>query len=915
MAALHLIEAAEEAKGVTDGAKAELDRISSKEAVQQRNADANEVRGLIQAVEDWIKNQEAAEAEIRAKRVQQLKLKKQKQTPSITSSQSSPAAQSPLSVSNVGPLSANASTSKRPLFFSPTPEVDIKMEATRSQPHPTAVMPSAELLRQRQDDLRKKLQEKRRSAEAESRAVSPSNVTQPGEPQFEAERRKAQDELKRKEEERKKEELKKKELERQQEEERRREEQAQREMVARKEAEKAREEELRKQREIEEAETKRRAEEERVARQAAQKEMENRAREQVEAEKKAKEVAEAQRKDAEARAAQSAEGREQAAAFLGQQKEAKDKLRQVPAEQRRRQSQEALDKQRRLAEEQARMRAEQEREDKLRQEQEIRRQQIQAEKNKTMVNRAQQIRAQRGHRVIPSQETTSEMSLDSSPQATNIVIPHSSVSPLEPRVPSYPGNLSRNPNTQSGPVAPQRATNQPLSTSQPFSNGQKPVSSLHPVTPIRREISLPPVEHLSPTDSASSHPRSVPLSQPAISVYRHSSDGGNVPYREIATTSPQAQAANLKHLLNALNLPTINVSKVKPEPASDDLMLSYPSEQSHGDVSVQSSSSQAQSVGRPSTAVRLLPPRVPSPIASQSGQSTKATNGSQTNAVVDRPVPSAVTDATLRARNHQVVSESSSNLQNNTNSRSERQDEALPIAPSNPARSESPFRMGPDTLEPRSNADEMLSTEAAYDTLSSQYSASSVPSAASQPPYRGRLPTSNSAPVHWDAYPPPAPKGANVYRPNYRERSRSPTAGMKRPRTPGSAPIIRDYRDQDERSVPMRRVSRSPPPRRPRRPSRSPSPFNAQDRPPLYARLDTSYRPDWRDSYPSRPDLLDRFTEPRAMAAPHAGRPGRGRGKRGRGGPPPTGPSHASLEQRISSTTLMSRLDDPPRRS
>ncbi|EKM80643.1 hypothetical protein AGABI1DRAFT_112396, partial [Agaricus bisporus var. burnettii JB137-S8] len=245
-------------------------------------------------------------------------------------------------------------------------------------------------------------------------------------------------------------------------------------------------------------------------------------------------------------------------------------------------------------------------------------------------------------------------------------------------------------------------------------------------------------------------------------------------------------------------------------------MLSYPSEQFHGDVSVQSSSSQAQSVGRPSTAVRPMPPRVPSPIASQSGQSTKAANGSQTNAVVDRPVPSAVTDATLRARNHQVVSESSSNLQNNTNSRSERQDGALPIAPSNPARSESPFRMGPDTLEPRSNADEMLSTEAAYDTLSSQYSASSVPSAASQPPYRGRLPTSNSAPVHWDAYPPPAPKGANVYRPNYRERSRSPTAGMKRPRTPGSAPIIRDYRDQDERSVPMRRVSRSPPPRRPR---------------------------------------------------------------------------------------------------
>jgi hypothetical protein len=50
------------------------------------------------------------------------------------------------------------------------------------------------------------------------------------------------------------------------------------------------------------------------------------------------------------------------------------------------------------------------------------------------------------------------------------------------------------------------------------------------------------------------------------------------------------------------------------------------------------------------------------------------------------------------------------------------------------------------------------------------------------------------------------------------------------------------------------------------------------------------------------------------MAAPPPGRPGRGRGKRGKGGPT-VGLTHASLEQRISSTTLMSRLEDPPRRS
>lgn len=908
-AALHLIEAAEEARGVADGAKAELDRILSKEAVQQRNADANEVRGLIQAVDDWIRNQEAAEAEIRAKKIQQLKLKKQKtasQTPLVPSGHPSVAAQSPLSGSTAALLSANNPTSKQPLFFSPTPEVDVKMEQTGPQLQQSSPvdMPSAEQLRKRQADLRKKLQEKRRSAEAESRAASPSNITPSGRQRSEEEKKKIEDELKRREDERKKEAIKREEIERLQEE-RRREEQARKDMVAKREAEKAREEEARKQKEAEEAERMRRTEEEKAARQAAQKEMEDRAREKAETERKAKE-------DAKARAAQAAEERKQAVAFLNQQKETNDKLRQVPAELRRRQSQEAQDKQRKLAEEQARMRAEREREDKLRQEQERRRQQIQVEKNKTMADRAQQIWAQRGHRLIPSQETTSEMSLDSSPHATTIFLAEGSPPQVEPWVPP-----SRNPNSQLGPNIPHLGVkNQPLSTGQPSTTGQKSVDSCGPVTPTPRQISLPPVAHLSPTDSTSSLPRSVPLSQPAMSVYRHSSDHGNVPYRDNLTTSPQAQAANLKPLLHALNLPTINAVKVKFEPVPDSLTLSYPSEPFDGGASVQSSTSQAHNIGQQPTAARRPPPHNPSPITSNPSQFAKPMNGSPTNVVVDKPITSSVIEATVRDRAPQHVSKPSSNLSNITNNQPAPRDEALQLAPSNHARSESPFRMGPDPLESRPIQDEMSPVEDAYNKFSPQYPVSSAPVATSSPPYRGRLPASNSAPTRWDSYPIalPAPKGANVYRPNYRERSRSPATRMKRARSPGATSTMRDYREYGERSVPIRRISRSPP-RRPRRLSRSPSPFYAQDRPPLYARIDDTYRPpEHRDSYSSRPELLNRFTEPRTVVVPPPGKPGRGRGKRGKG-VPPAGFTHASLEQRISNTTLMSRLEDPPRRS
>ncbi|KAF9452740.1 hypothetical protein P691DRAFT_163440 [Macrolepiota fuliginosa MF-IS2] len=1017
-ASLAMLEAADAVKGLADGAKAEIERVSSRDANQQRASDLNEIRELLQSMDSWISDHEAEDTALRAKRAQQLKLRKQKAELARASAQ--PPTSSPLSASpatyepgrptlTAAPVPVPAPAhGNLPLFFAATPEVDVKVNPQSRSPSLPQLEPD---LSQRQADLREKLKRKlhsHSSAEAESRAGSPSEATRVEQQRLEEEKRRQVEEARRQEEE------KRRQIEeaRKQEEERKREEQRQKELLERQEAERRmREEEEKKarekaRREKEEAERKVRekAEAERKAREAMEAEKARiaevlqKAQEEARRKEIAKEAAEKRKKaqaEEEERKRREAEAENQRMAdFFARQKQEEKKVAQNIEEERRRVAQQEQEKERRLLEEQNKMKAQREREEKLRQEQEILRQQIRDNKDRAMADRAQQILAQRGHRPRVSTDGVSEMSLDSSPVMSKLVL-NSNPSPSSSNSPSLASNVSRAPaspleshsslpvnqpsSTQCPPQtqsvratmnnAPTNTRNSNTSGSQSAArNGQAsmlpPVLPLRPVTPPVREVSLPPVAHFSPNDT-SPPPPPPPPPQATWSIYRQSSDGGNVPYkpRESLNLSPQAQVANIRHVVEALarrppppNLVPDAVNLIKTEPLQDESTLLYPPESSDNEKTPQLSPSQSQPTeyvhGQPTapqpTALaapvtqQVLAP-IP-PIASQPARSlpSKPTHGSQTNTILDRCIPSSspsVTDvAAPRVRPQQQLikldpaqlpqsqsqvsdrpmssSNSQSNMNNRPKSRNEPTRQLAPPPTNVRSRSTSPFRMGPDTYIP-----------SAAEVAPDHDNRAPPPST-----YRGRPEHTNSALAHWDHYSPPPqsprspPRSANVYRPNYLCRSRSPTiAGRKRMRDSDSPPpYVNDYRDYDRRRSP-RRYSRSPPPRRGRPASRSPSPAGYSNRVPLASRLtqgpgDNSYRPPSpppRDpSTYSRPELLSRFTDTRGSAGLPT-RPGRGRGKRGRG-PSGGGPSHAhvSLEQRISSgTALMNRLEDPPTRS
>lgn len=581
------------------------------------------------------------------------------------------------------------------------------------------------------------------------------------------------------------------------------------------------------------------------------------------------------------------------------------------------------------------MKDEREKEEKLLREQELRRQKVHADKNKALQDDAQRILARRESRGRPL--NASEMDLDTNltrdprvrpPAPQNPPADEPPPLPLETQLPSVPSQSS----TSQLFSSPAQV---PTFSQTTYSHPQHPQTA--PLTPVRNP-SLPPVAHFSPADSPPLLPRSRPPLQPTYSIHRLSGDGGNLPYRENPSLSPQAQAANLRHVANALHLP-LNLSQpakpdqshtrpealVKTEPVQDDSSFLQLSGQSSTNEIVSSRAAPPQSQAPRLTESRSLHPQQTFP-PNQAGQSLSARlHGSHPDIVLDQPTPlssSPVTEPAVNVYHHQqqqqvfqypnqsqLPGQLPSNPQTYPSDHSGSQSRLpqLVVPPTEQrSRSRSPFRMGPDEYDPQ------VIARTPSDTNSDHR-------APPPPTYYGRSEPQISAPAHWDHYSPAPspPRGSNTYRPNYANRTRSPVAGRKRSRDyspPPHTPIIRDYREFDDRRP--RRYSRSPPPRRLRPESRSPSPSYA-DRPPLASRLTQgvgggySYRPPSpREPKSSRPELLDRFTD--ARPPPNAPtRPGRGRGRRGRGGPPPSGPTHASLEKRISGATLINRLEDP----
>lgn len=954
-----ILEAADQVKAIADGAKAELERISSKDANQQRNSELNEVRDLLQSLDDWISNQEADEAVLRVREAQQLKLGKQKAEFFRASAQHVPTPSLGGSPTTFAPgpsvPAAAPAPARMPLFYSPTPEVDVKVDLQtldQSPPQPTPVS-SATVLSQRQADLRKKLEEKRRSSiEAESQVASSETARLE---QQRMEEEKKRQEVQQREEERKREEQRQKELERQEEERKARERAQQQKAEAERRARETAETErrLREAAELENvrlAEAQRKAQEEearRKAREAAEKKKKEQEAAEEEKRRKAQEAAEAQRKKEQAE--EEGRRRREAEDFLAQQKQEQEKVAQAAEEAKLRALQDEQEGERRLLEEQARMKIERERE-KLRKEQEIRRQQISDDKKKAMTDRALQIQAQREHRPRTSLDRTSEMSLDSSPVAPVSILslnpcptdPSNSAShppplPLNPHSPSTAVYLplGQRPLSQTQGIrvtsnnALPEARNSNTSNTQLGVNAHEQDPPAAPVTP-GRQISLPPVAHFSPTDSSPPPLPPLPLPSSTWSVYRQSNDSGNVPYKENPIPSPQAQAANIRHVVRALQLPPPKLPVVKVEPAQDDFSLLHPPAQSavNNGTPIQPAVSQSRQPLQPVNGQSTVPHQdpaptpvahqVPAPVSTvnQPVHLSPATpmNDSQTNTVLDHHIPSSsVTNVTASVNAHPQQSKNLDQLQvpsrptsrsSSRITRPESQNEPLQLAPPTAtirSRSSSPSsRMGPY----------IPSTETAFNRDIS------APRA-----YRGRTETSSFASGRSDHYspspqPPPAPRNANTYRPSYSYCSRSPTiAGRKRSRERSNSPppSTRNYRD--DRRSPPRRYSRSPP-RHPRTHSRSPSPSAYSSRPPLASRIgDDSYRPP-SPRRESTSSLLNRFSDPRSSNGPVA-RPGRGRPKRGRGGGGPPGGSlgHASLQQRISSgTALANRLEDPPRR-
>ncbi|KAF5351968.1 hypothetical protein D9756_007609 [Leucocoprinus leucothites] len=1011
-----LLRGAEEAKGLADGAKSEIERISSAYADQQRQSDHNEFSGLLQSLGSWIASQEADEATLRARRAQQLKLKKQQSD--LVRAPAKPSSNPPLgappipgpTTTTTPPASASVVLRRQPLFYSPTPEVDIKVEPrTWSQPPlqpPPVSTASVSDPNRRQAELRKLLKEKHRLSDEELSALSPLEAAR------ERQRRLEEEEQRQLEDEKHKQlqevEEKRKEQERRLAEERRQQEEERQKELARQEEQKRKREEserklleeaerkAREEREKHEEEKRARADAEKRAHEAfeaekkkALEEAERKAREveaqrkaQVEEEAKKKAQEEAERKAREEAARRKTQEEAQRERLLIQQKQEEELQARLAEEAELRRAQEKAREKQKL-EEQAQFKAEQERQEKLRQDQIKQRAQIQADKDKTMADLAQQIRAQRSHRLQPSLDGTSEMSLDSSPVVSSLIsLPRGHLSAGHD--PSTLSPASRTSLTQAPPLA-QHLPQQPqvnglvpgstipnqgdLSGPQPSTALDRPSSTLAPPqanNSSSRSMSLPPVAHLSQSDRSPSTTPIIPPTQrtPTLSVYRLSGDSGNVPYRENNPnlSSPQAQAANIRHVVSALNLPPPTAIKTEPQEES---RLLYPP--SRDPTPVQPSASQAVPKPTVSSSASQRPSATPIPVsAGQHSPSLSAqpANGSHPHTILDRRIPSSPATIAI-PRSHtpnsqqsqqpqqtaqasidiptrpqvQVPSRPASasgtlprpNRDNHPASRNEGQQELLPGRPSSSqindrSRSSSPFRMGPDAYV----APQLVKDSSPPDTTVEGRAPPTGTVA-----FRGRLPPSTSAPPsHWDHYSPSPQRPlrqTDTYRPNYSERSRTPPAqaGRKRSRenTPPPPPYPRDYRDFDDRRAPLRPRT---PPRRPskrRTPSRSRSPTPPPSRPTLATRLRQGPPPPGENSYRSitpprdwerdrEPHLLSRFSDTR-LAGPPPTKPGRPRGKRGRGGGvgPPSGPSHASLEQRISSgSTLATRIQEDPRR-
>jgi len=929
-----LMKDIEEAKGLADGAKAEIERISSVTTDQRSQSDHNEIKGLLRLLENCITEQEveAGEAVLRAQEAQQLKVNQQKKglaastQPAAQPSSSFPQnASVPSSAMPTTPQISISASQKQPLFYSPTPDIDTKDDSRIcSQP---SLQPSPVC----------KPQAKHRLHEKTPLAPSPLDAAHKQQNRIERERQAVLEEDSR--------EYTEEEGIRREEQGKRKEDRCRINEHGQKQEEEGRKHEKIKTKTLEE--NAKSEESERLHEEVEKKKAceflgaMDRIRADVDRDKTLEEVErrigeyQGQRKTQKQELVNREEVRGKVQGELGQrsaQEEAQKKCSALHQHQRQRQRHQGQELQHepRSAQE----------EEKLRQDQTIRRVQIQAEKDKTMADRTRHILDQRLHETSkPTLNLSSVVSNDlpASPLTSLIQHPSSGAHASGPTIPNFDQQTS-------------------MLVSLPGSSSDS------------RALSLPPVAFLPQSELSPSAASHIPPSRqtPTLSVYSSSSDSGNIPYVEsnLHSSPVQVQVANIRHVVNALKLqPPI---LVKTEPVYDDSKLLYPSSRDRTRTPAQRQRSR-ESISKPATEPSetqqsTIPPSQP-PLSAESIGSSHAHSTVEhctlpspaiTEIPRSRPQQSQALQQVCPAIHPmpglprtQVDSQPIFAIQaqpqpNHPASINEaRREINFPSGPRISSRSRSsisPFRMGPDAyVAPQ---------------ITTNLSPSGTPSdMPTEPvPFRGQrsLPTC-TPPVLWDHYSPPpkrprSPPAAisqprspphrqtDTYRPNYSERARSPPnlAGRKRSRESSPGPHYR-------RAPPVRK-SRTPPPLRcvqppPRRtPSRSRSsspPGSASYRPSLATRLGQGFPPPndttatattttaaaaaahriptapLRDRERDRePHLLSRFSDARLG--------GRIRGKRGRGGNRGYGRgggggggggvanSHASLEERIS---------------
>lgn len=961
-----LLKDVEEAKGLADGAKAEIERISSVTTDQKSQSNHNETKDLLQLLENCITEQEAGEAVLRAQEAQQLELNQQRKglaAPTQPAAQpSSPFPQKASAPSRAVPTTPPISIStsqKQPLFYSPTPDIDVKDDPRicyQALLHPSPASASS--------GLYQKLQAKHRLHEKEPWVSSSLDAAHKHQNQIEGERqavleedrrKHSEEEIRRDEQDKRKEDLCRTHEHGQKQEEERRKHEKMETRTCKEDAKKVREESEG----LHEEDT-------RVCKEVEKK----KACESLGAIDKIQADVDRNKtlEEAEIRIGESqGQGKTQKQDLVNRE-EVRGKVprqrsaREIARRKRRRprnhaaaraklqhescSTQEDTKKEELCQDQNIRRVQIQAEKEELCEDQTIRRAQIQAEKDKTMADRTRHILDQRLHE-------TSKLTLSLSSVVSNDL----PVSPLASSV-----HLIQHPS--SGIHAGGSTILNQASTA--FNQQTSMFVSLPGSPSHSRAPSLPPVTLLSQSESspsAASHILPSPQT-PILSVYSSSNDSGNIPYMEsnLHSSPVQVQAANIRHVVNALKLqPPI---LVKTEPTHDDSKLLYPPSRDRTPAQRQRSQ---ESIHKPAAE----PPQTQQSTALSSSQLpllAESTSSSHAHGIVDNRTPSspAITEIP-RSRPHQsqapqqvcpavqpmpslprnqVLSQPISVIKaqpqpNHLVSTNDTQrDVNFPSGPriSGHFRSSiSPFRMGPDAY--------------VAPPITTDLSPSGTPSDMPIEPVAFReqrsLPTC-MPPVLWDHYSPPPnrprspPAGisqprspplrqTDTYRPNYFERVRSPPilAGRKRSRESSLGPYEREYCGYDVRRAPPMRKSRTPPPRcvQPRRtPSRSRSsspPGSASYRPSLATRLgqgpppsnDTVIPPittiahrlpiaPLRDRERDRePHLLSRFSDARLVGRVR-GKRGRGgnRGSyHGRGGGGGTTNSHASLEDRISS--------------